>query len=85
MTRAKDCADFSGTVECRVLESHLDKLPEPDTLCIFMTRGERRVRESAHKTFGNIKRVVIDVDGERHEYDVDALIALLEGLEERDD
>jgi len=85
MTSAKDCAVFSGTVQGRVLESNLDKLPEPDTLCIFMTRGERRVRESASKAFGNIKRVVIDVDGEKHEYDADALIALLEELEVRDD
>ena len=85
MTIAKDCADFSGAIEGRVLESHLDKLPEPDTLCIFMTRGERRVRESISKAFGNISRVIIDVDGERHEYDSDALIALLEGLEVRDD
>ena len=85
MTSAKDYADFSGTLEGRVLESHLDKLPEPDTLCIFMTRGERRVRESVSKAFGTIKRVVIYVDGEKHEYDADALIALLEGLEVRDD
>lgn len=87
MTSANDCADFSGAIEGRVLESHLeylDKLPEPDTLCIYMTRGERRVRESVHKAFGNVKRVVIDVDGEKHEYDADALIALLEELEVRD-
>ena len=81
MTDVAFSVDFSGCVECRVLESRLDKLPEPDTLCIFMTRGERRVRESASKAFGNIKRVVIDVDGEKHEYDADALIALLEELE----
>jgi len=85
MTSAKDCADFSGAIEGRVLESHLDALPEPDTLFIYMTRGERRVRESVNKAFGSIKRVVIDVDGEKHEYDADALIALLEGLEVRDD
>ena len=85
MTSANDCADFSGTVTSRVLESNMDKLPEPDTLCIFMTRGERRVRESVCKAFGKIKHVVIDVDGERHKYDADALIALLEELEVRDD
>ena len=85
MTNAKDYADFSGTVTCHVLESNLDKLPEPDTLYIFMTRGDRRVRESVNKAFGNIRRVVIDVDGEKHEYDADALIALLEELEVRDD
>ena len=59
-------------------------LPEPNTLCIYMTRGERRVRESVGKAFGSIKHVVIDVDGEKHEYDADALIALLEELEGRD-
>lgn len=85
MTSATDYADFSGTLECRVIESHLDRLPEPNTLCIRMTRGERRERESVSKAFGNIKRVVIDVDGEKHEYDADALIALLEELEARDD
>lgn len=85
MTSAKDYADFSVAVKGRVLESHLDKLPEPDTLCIFMKRGERRVRESVNKAFGDIRRVVIVVDGEKHEYDADALIALLEGLEVRDD
>lgn len=85
MTSAKDYADFSGALECRVPESHLGKLPEPDTLCIRMTRGERRVRESVNKAFGGIKRVVIYVDSEKHEYDADALIALLEGLEVRDD
>ena len=85
MSSARDCADFSGTVECRVPESHLDWPPEPDTLFILMTRGERRVRESVNKAFGNNSRVVIDVDGEKHEYDADALIALLEELEVRDD
>ena len=85
MTSAKDCADFSGAVECRVLESHFDNLPEPDTLCIFMTRGERSVRESVNKAFGSIKRVVIDVDGEKHEFSADALIRLLEGLEGAND
>lgn len=85
MTSAKDCADFSGALEGRVLESHLDKLPGPNTLCIFMTRGEHRVRESVNKAFGSIERVVVDVDGEKHEYDADSLIALLEGLEVRDD
>lgn len=85
MTSATDFADFSGTIECHVLESHLNKLPEPSTLCIFMTRGERNVRKNIVSAFGAVKRVVIDVDGEKHEYDADALIALLEGLEVRDD
>lgn len=85
MTSAKDFADFSGVIEGRVLEAHMDKLPKPDTLYIFMTRGKRHVRESVGKAFGNIKRVVINVDGEKHEYDADALIELLEEFEVRDD
>lgn len=64
-----------------MLTAQVEKLSTPDTLYIFMTRGERRVRESVSKAFGSIKRVVIDVDGEKHEYDADALIALLERLE----
>ena len=51
------------------------------TLCIYMTRGERTVREAANKAFGYITHVVIVVDGEEHRYDADALIALLESLE----
>ncbi len=85
MTSAKDCADFSGALEGRVLESHFDKLPGPSTLCIYMTRGERNVRKNIVSAFGAVKRVVIVVDGEKHEYDADALIALLEDLEVRDD
>ena len=73
--------DFNGSFECNVVESHLDKLPEPDTLYIFMTRGERKIRNEVNKYFGNIRFVVVDVDGERHKYDADALIALLEALE----
>lgn len=85
MTSANDYAEFSGTLECCLPELDLDKSSEYDTLFIHMTRGERRVRESVNKTFGSIRRVVIDVDGERHEYDADALIELLEELEVRDD
>ncbi|MBO7674694.1 MAG: hypothetical protein J6S63_06755 [Atopobiaceae bacterium] len=84
MTSAKDCADFSETLEYRVFESHPDKLPKPDKLYIRMTRSERRVRESFNKAFGSIRSVVIDVDGEKHEYDADTLIALLEEFEVRD-
>lgn len=81
MNSAKDVVDFSGAIEGHVLESHLVNLPKPDTLFIYMTRGESNVRESFNKVFGGINRVVIDVDGEKHEYDADMLIALLEGLE----
>ena len=58
---------------------------ESRTLCIYMTRGERTVRDTVDKAFGRIDHVVIDVDGKKHRYDADALIALLEELEVRDD
>ena len=76
-----ETADFSGVMEGRVVESDLSLPAQPDTLCIYMTRSERRVRETIGKAFGNIKRVVIDVDGERHEYDAETLIKLLERYE----
>lgn len=81
MTKRADFIAFKDTGKWRVLESHLNRLPEPDTLCIYMTRGERRIRESVCKAFGGIRYVVIDVDGEKHKYDADALIGLLEGFE----
>jgi len=84
MTSAKDYADFSGALEGRVLESHLDKLPEPDTLCIYMSRGSGA--DEFRKRHGNIKYVGIVVDGELHKFSADAFIRLLEGLEgSRDD
>lgn len=77
----EDYANFSGSMNMNVIEANLNNLPQPDTLYIFMTRKERRVRNEVNKTFGNIKHVVIDVDGEKHKYDADALIALLERCE----
>ena len=55
------------------------KLPEFDELEIFMTRGNGA--DEFRKRHGNIRRVVINVDGERHEFTADALIRLLESLE----
>ena len=72
---------FGGSLTADVLEFNHDAIPKPDTLVIRMTRGERRVADELHKAFGRVMRVVIDVDGERHEYDADALIRLLEGYE----
>ena len=54
-------------------------------LVIRMTRGEKRIADEIRGAFGSFDRIVIDVDGEEHEYDADALIALLEELEVRDD
>lgn len=80
-----DVARFGGTLTADVLEFNPDAILAPNTLYIRMTRGERRIADELHKAFGGFKRVIIDVDGERHEYDADALIALLEGVEVRDD
>lgn len=77
--------EFGGSLTADVLEFNPDAIPAPDTLVIRMTRGERRIADELRKQFGGFERVVIDVDGDRHEYDADALIALLEGLEVRDD
>jgi hypothetical protein len=59
-----------------------DTIPEPDTLLISMTRGERRIADELHKTFGDFKRVVIDVDGEKREFSADSFIRLLEDYED---
>ena len=76
------CDEFSGSLTADVLELNLDAIPAPDTLVIRMTRGERRIADELRKSFGRFERVVIDVDGEQHEYDADALIALLESYEQ---
>lgn len=55
-------------------------LPEK-TLCIYMTRGEHKIRKSIDAMFGKFNYIIIDVDGERHRYDADSIIALLESLE----
>lgn len=73
-----------GTVTGHVLEFNPAAIPQPDTFCIFMTRGERRVRDEICRHFGGFRRVVIDVDGERHEYDANTLIRLLERYEEKE-
>lgn len=60
---------------------NLDAIPEPDTLHISMKRGERHIAGELSKAFGGFKRVIIDVDGEQHEFSADSLIRLLEGYE----
>lgn len=59
-------------------------LPRTNTIVIYMRRGES-AEKKLESMFGKVDRVVIDVEGEKHEYDADALIALLEELEVRDD
>lgn len=72
---------FSGSITGEVLTFNPGAIPAPDTLHIRMTRGERRIADDLRKQFGGFKRVVIDVDGERHEFSADSLIRLLEGYE----
>ena len=77
----EDFAEFGGSLTANVLEFHPDAIPRPDTLHISMTRGERRIADELRKSFGGFKRVIIDVDGEQHEFSADSLIRLLEGYE----
>ena len=72
---------FSGSITGEVLTFNPDAIPEPDTLHIRMTRGERCIADELRKAFGGFKRVVIDVDGEQYEFKADSLIRLLEGYE----
>lgn len=72
---------FSGSITGEVPTFNPDAIPEPDTLHIRMTRGERRIADELRKAFGGFKRVVIDVDGEQYEFKADSLIRLLEWYE----
>lgn len=72
---------FSGSITGELLTFNPDAIPEPDTLHIRMTRGERCIADELRKAFGGFKRVVIDVDGEQYEFKADSLIRLLEGYE----
>ena len=74
-------AEFGGSLTANVIEFHPDAIPMPDTLRISMTRGERRIADELRRQFGGFERVIIDVDGERHEFDADSLIRLLESYE----
>ncbi|ACV22591.1 Uncharacterised protein [Slackia heliotrinireducens] len=54
---------------------------KPYTLTIHMTRGEHRIADELREQFGGFERFAIIVDGERHEFDADSLIGLLESYE----
>ena len=73
--------EFGGSLTANVISFDRNAIPEPDTLLVRMTRGERKIADGLRKAFGGFKRVVIDVDGERHEFSADSLIRLLEGYE----
>lgn len=77
----EDFAEFGGSLTADVLSFNTDAIAAPDTLFIRMTRGESRIAEELHKAFGGFERVIIDVDGEQHEFGADSLIRLLEGYE----
>lgn len=64
-----------------VMSFNLDAVPKPNTLYIRMTRGQRRIADELHKAFGDFERVVIDVDGEQHEFRADSLVQMLESYE----
>lgn len=74
-------AEFSGSLTADIIEFNHDAIPKPNTLVIHMTRGERRIADELRKQFGGFERVVIDVDGEQHEFRADSFIRLLEGYE----
>ena len=73
---------FGGSLIADVLHFNRDAMPEPDTLYIRMRRGEKRIADEMRRQFGGFKRVVIDVDGERHEFDADTLVKMLEESEQ---
>ena len=75
------CDTYDGSIKGEVFEINPGAIQSPDTLVIMMTRGERRIARELRDRFGGLKRVVIDVDGERHEFSADSLIRLLEGYE----
>lgn len=77
-----DFGRFGGSLTADVLSFNPGAVPKTNTLVIRMTRGERRVADELRKHFGGFERVVIDVDGERHEFGADSLIRLLEGYED---
>lgn len=77
----EDFGRFGGSLTANVIEFHPDAIPMPDTLLIRMTRGERHIADELRKGFGGFERVIIDVDGELHEFDADSLIRLLESYE----
>lgn len=74
-------ATFGGSLTADVLSYRPEYIPAPDTLHIHMTREEKRIAKALRSQFGGFKRVVIDVDGEEHEFSADSLIRLLEGYE----
>lgn len=73
---------FNDSITEDLLEFNHKATPEPDTLFIRMTRGKHRIVDELFKRFGDFKRVVINVDGERHEFGADSLIQMLEGYED---
>jgi hypothetical protein len=73
---------YDGSITGKVLTFNPDAIPEPDTLHIRMTRGERRIADELRKSFGGFERVIIDVDGEQHEFSADSLVQMLEYYED---
>ena len=74
--------EFGGSLTANVISFDQDAIPAPDTLVICMKRGERRIADDLRKAFGGFMRVVVDVDGEQHEFHADSLIQMLEDYED---
>lgn len=49
---------------------------------IRQLEDERRIADELRKQFGGFERVIIDVDGEQHEFRADSLIQMLEDYED---
>jgi len=73
--------EFSGSLKFDLKSFEPSLIPPPTTLVIYMTKGERRIRDEFDKRLCGVKRIVINVDGECHEYDADSLIRMLEKYE----
>lgn len=76
-----DFTKFGGSLTVDAHEFNLDAILAPNILHICMTRGKKRIADELNKQFGRFERVVIDVDGEQHEFSADSLIRLLESYE----
>ena len=74
--------EFSGSLTLDALEFNTDAIPSPDTLYIHMTRDKREISNEIRKQFGGFERVIIDVDGEQHEFGADSFIQMLEDYED---
>ena len=77
-----DFSGFSGSLTFKTANA-VPKLFEPDTLLISMKRNmhEEDVRETFSKAgFSGFRRIVVDIEGERHVFSADDVVKLLSAL-----